>query len=298
MKKRNNFKIDFIGIGAQRCATTWISQCLKEHPQICFSLKKEVDFFTREEKDLKYYKSFFDHCLNKKVRGEFSPQYMHPEYVSVEKTAQRIKKNFPDVKLMVCLRNPIERAYSQYFLEKSPGEKPSLPPTFEEAISKNFHNCVKAGFYYTLLKPYLDLFPRKNILILIYEDIKKDPLKFIQSIYSFLEIDSNFNPPSLNKNFAFPPRQKFIFRFADKLSKYSKKYYLIRVIVGMLKLIKINSLINFWRKKEKDLTMPLTRPSTSRPPMKLKTRKYLQQIYKDEIKNLEKLINRDLSFWK
>ena len=270
--KKNNFKIDFIGIGAQRCASTWISQCLKEHPQICFSLKKEASFFN-EEKDLEYYKSYFNHCSNKSIKGEFSPQYMHPEYAAIEKTAKKIKRFFPEIRLIVSLRNPVKRAYSQYFLERSPGERflpPTFPSTFEEFVLKNFHNCVKAGFYQTILRPYLDLFPRENILILIYEDIKRGPLKFIQSIYDFLEIDPDFIPPSLNRNFALPPKQKFIFYFTDKLRKYLKRYY----------------------------SMPLSRPSVPYPPMELETREHLQKVYKDEIRDLEKLMKRDLSFWK
>jgi hypothetical protein len=294
MKGRNNFKIDFIGIGAQRCATTWISQCLKEHPQVCFSSKKEVDFFTREEQDLKYYKSFFDHCPNKKVKGEFSPQYMHPEYAPPERTARRIKEIFPDVKLIACLRNPIERAYSQYFLEKELQRETA--PTFEEAISKNIHKYIEAGFYYTLLKPYLDLFPRKNILILIHEDIEKNPLDFIQNIYNFIEINPSFIPPSLNKNLALPPKKNLYFisliNRADILGR--------RKLIEILKLAKINPLINFWRKKEKekDYPMPLARSSISRPKMKLETRKYLQRIYKNEVTHLSRVINRDLSVWK
>ena len=59
-QKNRNFKVDFIGIGAPRCGTTWIAKCLSEHPQICLSSVKETDFFGKYyRKGLSYYKSFF-----------------------------------------------------------------------------------------------------------------------------------------------------------------------------------------------------------------------------------------------
>jgi len=220
-KERDNFKIDFIGIGAQRCATSWIFKCLQEHSQICAFVKKEAAFFNDERKNFEWYKSLFGHCATTAIKGEYSPHYMHPEYDPKQKTAERIKNTFPDVKIIACLRNPIERARSQYFLEKLRNKETA--PTFKKAILKNHHKYIEAGFYYTLLKKYLELFPRENILILIYEDIRKSPIGFIQNIYSFLGVDSNFVPPSVNKKVSvLTGKQAKAFYCLDKVSVFLK----------------------------------------------------------------------------
>src|SRR6056297_562433 len=109
---KKEFNIDFIGIGAQKAGTSSIFHFLKEHPEICTSSKKEIHFFDKEYnylKGIKFYRKFFNNCSSKNIKGEFTPRYIyHP------KVAQRIKKYFPDVKLIVSLRNPIERAISHY----------------------------------------------------------------------------------------------------------------------------------------------------------------------------------------
>src|SRR3989338_8844309 len=104
-------KIDFIGVGAMRCGTTWIWQCLIEHPRICSIPKKEVNFFREEsyEDRLDEYLAKFSHCPTDSLKGEFTPSY-----INRLDCAERIKRFFPDVKIIICLRNPIDRAYDQY----------------------------------------------------------------------------------------------------------------------------------------------------------------------------------------
>src|SRR3989344_5640213 len=103
-----NFKVDFIGVGAPKCGTTWIAECLAEHPDVCFSWNKEPHFFNRDreyEKSLDYYRTYFKNCENKKLRGEYTVNYLY-----FDSAADRIKKHFPGTKIIIALRNPIERA--------------------------------------------------------------------------------------------------------------------------------------------------------------------------------------------
>ncbi len=105
-------KIDFIGIGAAKAASTWIFTCLNEHPEICSDSRKETNFFSRYynyKKGIKYYYSLFSHCSEDKIKGEFSPTY-----ISSPQAPYLIYKHFPEVKLIACLRNPVDRAYSEY----------------------------------------------------------------------------------------------------------------------------------------------------------------------------------------
>jgi Sulfotransferase domain len=103
--------VDFVGVGAQRSGTSWLYACLYEHPGICAPIK-ELHFFSRErnyERGLDWYLGHFDRCPPGAVRGEFSTSYLYaPE------AAGRIRAAFPEVRIMMSLRNPVARAYSQY----------------------------------------------------------------------------------------------------------------------------------------------------------------------------------------
>jgi len=179
---RKDFKIDFIGIGAPRCGTTWIARCLAEHPQVCFSSEKEPDFFldSHYRKGLKFYQSFFKDCGNGRIRGEFSPSY----YLN-KKVPQRIKKYFPNVKLLVCLRNPIERILSHYKFKIKTGQK--INPNISKELSSNRYYMLY-GLYYQYLSKFFKYFNPKNILILIYEDTLSNPTKFIKISIDFLKL--------------------------------------------------------------------------------------------------------------
>ena len=291
-------KIDFIGIGAQRCGTTWISQCLKEHPQICFFSTKEGSFFNKENGDIHRYKAGFSHCKSYQIKGEYSPQYIHPEDDPQHEAPKRIKSMFPFVKLIVSLRNPIERASSQYALYRIKGKEKAL--TFGEAILRSEYKYIEAGFYFSFLKPYFKLFPHENILVLIYEDIKKDPLKFIQSIYRFLEVDDTFVPPSLKKEISIRQRIKIIIlldRLAVNLYSFFSKTPWGKILIKLLKIIKITRLLRYLEREFGWYYMPTPKTLKERITIRPEIRRFLQRIYSEEIKNLEKLINRDLSFW-
>lgn len=112
MENNHKQSPDFIGIGVMKAATTWIFQCLVEHPDICGSSKKEIHFFDRPEnykKGLEYYKAFFNNCSHDKVKGEYTPRYIFSK-----DAPELIYKNFLDVKIIACLRNPVDRAASHY----------------------------------------------------------------------------------------------------------------------------------------------------------------------------------------
>jgi len=293
MRRNNDFKIDFIGIGAPKSGTTWVAQCLKEHPQICLSDPKELNFFNkkyvfyRKNESWKYqygmdwYKKHFCHCLSDQLRGEFSVYYLYdPE------TPRLISLHFPNVKLIVVLRNPVDRLYSHYLHARA---KIKLPP-FEEIIKKE-KEFVSQGFYYKHLQNYLKYFPRKNLLIVIYEDIEKNPRDFIQRIYEFLGINKDFIPPSLYTRInPTAPKLFFVRRLFFKTSKRLLNNKTGKLFVEILKVFKIDKAIKKW------CFVISQRLSYRR--LDLKTRKNLMKLYKDDIKKLEDLIYRKLDLWR
>lgn len=299
------FDIDFIGIGAPKCATTWIYRCLCEHPQICGTYKKELSFFItkktpfeKDDKNFRFfykegmgsYASYFSGCKEKQVKGEFSVYYL-----SDPGAAKLIKKHFPDVKLLACLRDPVKRAHSLYWYAKMFRLK-EKSKTFEEAIERNKKAYIDVGMYYKNLVPYFDLFPRENIGVFFVDDLKKDPIIFMQSIYRFLGVDDSFVAPSVNKkeNVARGVKNKLLKRVLNFIGSRTLKLldrFGLYSFVGLLKKIGLEKLFFLANRK-------LSGKPISRPKIRKETESKLRSVFKEDIENLEKLLNKDLSCWK
>ncbi len=295
----NHFKIDFIGIGTARAASTWIAKCLEEHPQICIASTKDVSFFDEEYKikSRNYLEQYFRHC-SVENKGAFSLTYL-----TDPKMPLLLKKYFSETKLIACLRHPIERVYSHYWLDKSI-KKIGKNISFKEAIKKD-QKYIQLGLYYHTLRDYSRLFPPENLLILIYEDIQKDPLKFIQKIYKFLGIDYTFRPSLANQRINPATKQRLKIDFINErnigklinLSKSLKQNLIGKVFVRIIETLRIPYLIYHIQDKNIIDKFGIKLKTFQKPPIKTRTRKYLQEIYKEDIEKLEKLLNRDLSFW-
>ena len=223
--------IDFIGIGAQKSGTSWAYACLYEHPEICAPVK-EIHFFSRPrfEKGREWYESHFKNCDASKCRGEFSTSYLYSE-----KTPQRIKELYPDIKLIAILRNPVSRAISQYFNAIKAGE---IDATISfETYMKDEPSVMEQGLYAEQLERYMNVFKKDQILVLIYEDIRKDPKAFMRSIYQFLGIAEDFESTMLYKeiNVARAPRAMSLERFMHHISEVLRKIGLDGFVHGIRK---------------------------------------------------------------
>ena len=185
----------FIGLGVEKAATSWIFACLYQHPEICIPIK-EINFFSKDElweKGKVWYESFFSkRCDNLDlIKGEYSTAYFfHPL------AAKRINALYPTAKLIVNLRNPIDRAFSNYVNDLKAG---NIDPddSFEKAMQKNDY-YIDQGHYKKQLERYLEFFERSQIKVLLYDDLDQ-PAEFIRSVFSFLEVDESFIPDVLNK---------------------------------------------------------------------------------------------------
>jgi hypothetical protein len=178
--------IDFLGIGAQKSGTSWVYTCLYEHPEICAPIK-EIHFFSRPRfsEGIEWYEAHFKKCAEGKLRGEFSTSYLY-----AREAPARISGLYPNAKLIAILRNPIERAFSQYRNAIKAGEIPEQI-SFEE-FTKQEVSTLEQGKYAEQLTRYYAHFKKEQMLVLIYEDIRKDPIAFMRRIYEFLGIDATF----------------------------------------------------------------------------------------------------------
>jgi hypothetical protein len=240
MKKdiTKEFKVDFIGIGAPKAGTTWVSECLKEHPEVCFSNRKETNFFLSENfsRGNSWYQKHFNHCVEGKKKGEFSPNYLYDSAVP-----ENIKKHSPNAKLIVILRDPVKRLESALLFEHSMGRYGNKTP--QEVFNENKKFYLEKGLYYKHLTPFFNTFPKEQVLVLMYEDIEKDPLLFIQNIFRFIGIDSTFIPKNLLEKHNVTGTNRLRVPFINKTIYRLRKNLLKNTLfVKILKFLRINKL--------------------------------------------------------
>jgi hypothetical protein len=219
--------IDFIGIGAQKSGTSWAYTCLYEHPQVCIPVK-EIHFFSRPRyvtEGKEWYEAHFKKCTEGELKGEWSTSYLYSS-----ESAERIHSCYPNVKLLAILRNPITRGYSQYRNAVRGGE-------IKESVSFNEY-CVQEksvweqGLYGQQLERFLRFFPREQMLVLIYEDIKNDPVVFMRRIHEFLGIEADFIASMVNEavNIARTPRMIWLDRAIHHISEFLRVHGLDRFV--------------------------------------------------------------------
>lgn len=271
-------KIDFIGLGAQKCGTSWLYACLYEHPDIC-APQKEIHFFSRPryEKGLKWYESQFSRCEEGKKIGEFSTSYLYSK-----RACARIVKDYPNAKLIAVIRNPIDRAYSQYRNAIKAGEIPK-DLSFKKYIDHE-QSAKEQGLYGKQLFQYFQFVSTKDLLVMVYEDIEKDPLEFIKKVYEHLEVDVEFVPKSLRSrvNVARTPRFVLLDRLMHKIAEGMRK-------IGLDKIV--------WFVKKSGATDTIRGLNTaSRAPGAIseETLAELRDYFKEDTNYLSDLLQRDL----
>lgn len=175
-------KPTFIGIGAQKAATSWLHGVLGNHPDVFVSEPKELDFFSYYfDRGYEWYERFFADGADKLHRGETSPSYLYNPTV-----AARARAYAPDLKVIAILRDPVSRAFSNHLHEIRKGHLRGSE-LFEDGLANN--PCyVEQGLYAKHLSVWFDVFPREQILVLLSEEIDKDPATQLDKVYAFLGV--------------------------------------------------------------------------------------------------------------
>ena len=286
---------DFIGIGTMKAASYWIYRCLEAHPEICVSSRKELHYFDMNYKNgEKWYRSFFRHCEQRKICGEYTPAYM-----AYPNAPFLIQRNYPDVKLFACLRNPVERAYSHYRFGVSRKGKMSIYKNFEDAL-ENDESLVKIGLYYQQLKVYFDLFPDENIFIFLYDDIRKDPAQSLQKLYSFLGVDATFVPSMTNTKEGVTGTRIAELRipYLNTILYRAGNYFHGSSLDRILSSLGIKSWISRLAQANRKFVDAKPSQQIDLPPLSQDTYNKLSMLFRDDVNNLETLINHDLSAWR
>lgn len=199
-------KVNLLIIGAGRSGTTSIYKYLDQHPDVCFSSIKEIHYFSIEElykRGEKYYHSFYDHYQGEKLYAS-ADTYLMMDYQAIEK----IKAYNENIKILVMLRDPVDRAYSSYNYSVNYGYHDALENfsdciSFEKDIEKvndliqrNNLGHLYASQYYKHLSRWLKVFPKENFVFLTTKELKEDP----EGLYRKLCLDLNIAEFSLENS--------------------------------------------------------------------------------------------------
>ena len=192
-------RLDFIVAGAQKSGTTALNYYLKRHPQIALPIKKEVHFFDKDELfaggNVSYepLHEMFRPARTGSIAGENTPIYLY-----WRPALPRIRDYNAAMKFIVILRNPIERAFSQWNMQRSRGAEPL---DFLEAVEAETHRIAAAaprqlrkfsyidrGRYAEQLERAFRLFPREHFLVLKYETFRSQQRETVEEVFRFLNL--------------------------------------------------------------------------------------------------------------
>ena len=287
---------NFLIIGAMKSGTTALYYYLEQHPQIYMSPVKEPNFFCSGDREswesesvkrIGAYQYLFRGVSDEKAIGEVSHCYLYePQALA------RIRQHLPDAKLVAILRNPVDRAYSHFLHMVRSGTEPLTD--FAQALreeetgayqNRSLQDYVGRGRYYAQLKRYFDAFDRKQLKVYLYEDLTNAPVDTLQDTFRFLGVDDSFVPDvSLRRNVSGYPKYKTLDSFLRRPSsvKDALKVYLPARLRWRLS------------KAFDDLkTRNLVHPPAVRP----EVRRQLVGVYREDILQVQELIQRDLSGW-
>ncbi len=295
---------NFIIVGAAKSGTTSLYQYLKQHPDVYLPVIKECKFFSDMKtnykgpgdevdlnnqiiKEFTAYRSLFSGVDNEIAVGDVSPDYLYYYVQSIRNINRVLGKN---VKIIIILRNPVERAYSKYLHNvRECFETLSFEDALNEENERKRKNWgwgwyyVSTGFYSQQVKAYIDNF--NQVKVFLYEDLENNPLDLMKNICEFLETDSSFKlDMSVKFNVSGVPKNKLLNNILVKpnifktVTKFLSKSFLANERMGKIK--------EFLRSQ-----------NLEKPEIKSETRKYLYSIYREDILKLQNMINRDLSHW-
>jgi len=290
-----NDRIHFVGIGAPKSGTTWLSACLAEHPEVGFARDKEVYFFADSEART-YFRAGFDYYARgsswyhqqfrasaptARVFGEYSVSYMYDP-----RACERIADYNREIKILVALRNPVDIVYSWYWYNKT-GLISNLPDSFEGLMEIEYFRNL--GCYHRALKPFFDTFPAENIHVALHDDIREDPDAVLRGVFEFLGVDPGFRPAGSGEriNAAKTTRFRGLQRIGNLTYRTMSRLPVVSSVVTSRPfekaVLKLYGAVNH---------VPL-----KYPPMRPETRRELSEFYRSDVARLESLVGRDLNAW-
>ena len=178
---------NYLGIGAMKAGSTWAAEMLAAHPDVFMAHGKELHYFSiNYQRGQDWYLKKFSTAKRVRAVGEFSVSYMSGQ----EEIVRRIYDFDPCLRLIVSVRDPVERAFSQYRWEKQMGQE---LPSFRKALRVR-PDLLNNSCYAANLAPFWHFFPSEQFFYIKHCDLQNRPDQVCSDLYRFLGVDANFLP--------------------------------------------------------------------------------------------------------
>lgn len=204
-------RVDFVVGGVQKGGTTSLDRLLRKHPAIAMAREKEPHWFDRDANfaagapELERYHRQWGHLLATRLCGDATPSYLWwPGAI------ERIRAYQPAMKWILLLRDPVERAYSHWNMERQRGVEPfgfadaldaeSLRMASGDPIAQRRHSYVSRGYYARQLAALWSRFPREQVLVLLSEDLRDRAAASVGAVTEFLGLEPLARIPALSEN--------------------------------------------------------------------------------------------------
>jgi len=273
-----------VHLGPQKSATTWLYECFKEHPELaCNESSDSIHYYSMQfHRGEEWYVAQFENKPAVSARVDMST-----EYIRCPLTPTRIAHDAPDSLLIMCMRHPIERAFSHYWHEK---KKRRFDFRFEEVLDNYdlFANWVEPGLYGMHLERWLAEFSRDQLLVQEFSKLQENPASFLEEALQFIGVDSAFKPHALTRkvNVARPERSIREKRWRNRITEVLRH-------MGVMEQVKKTKLVR--RQREKKFKTGRQEYLSQTDPKILKE---LEQVIEPDIIKLEQLLGVDLSHWR
>ncbi len=268
--------IDFLIIGAAKSATTWLQQVLQSDPSV-YMPDPELHYFSRNfHRGDDWYLRQFERSNSSQLVGEKSNSYLNTPGV-----AELVHKSLPHVKLVAQLRNPVDRAYSDYCMLYRRGEVSAAIENYLDPRIAADGRFLSSGNYSGQLDEYIKLFGRDQILLLTYERVRIDPVRQLNELRIFLGLQNTGIQTSFHVG---KVKDKTVPMISPELKRY------VRWLKPVVSSFRTTPVFKF-------LHSSLVR-EVKYPPLTPELRLRLRDFYAPENSAMEKLIGRQISEWK
>ncbi len=283
---------NLILLGAQKSGSTAVYDWLSQHPDIFGNpAMKDFPFFC----DPRYYERgpdwFAEHFRGQHAESYILHGYVHYLFLGSE-IAQRLHKFNPELRLIVLLRNPVERAFSGWLQACKTGHETdsvfasALQPDRNDQLhslhDRVYRSYLSHGLYGKQLQQYLRVFPREQIHIELYESVQQNPAALCERLFTFLGIDHGFRPRLSEKNVYGKPR----FAAIEKLIQRGIPSALLHKLIPLTV-----------RSKLRQRARALNTVAVAKPALDPTTRSELQSYYATDVALLQELTGLDLQHW-
>ncbi len=282
-------------IGAAKSATTSLADWIGQHPEIFVPPSKESHFFTSDayySLGLEtYLKNEFSHAASERVLVDASPSYLHLPDRVIPRMKQCLVAE--ELRFLVLLRNPIERAFSHYLHQRRRGRESMA---FEDAVRDELAGNRQAdetwltyladGRYAAHLRRWFSAFGREVFLVIRYEDLRDRPREVISRVFSFLDLEDVSDEVTLSRrNEARAPRFTSLARWIGSET-------------GTKKLLRKLLPYRVQRHLYRESLRLLERPLTDRPRISQDTEARLSTIFEPDLRDLESMLGWSVESWR